>query len=106
MYTTQERRAKPRINCDCAAIVEGIDVDGIKYNDEGRLINLSASGLLMLVNRDIESGTKLSITVLFSNSQIDIGAPKLATNGIVVRKEPQTNGTCGVAVKFHNYRFL
>jgi hypothetical protein len=106
VYITQERRAKPRVNVDCATIVEGINGDGAKYNLIGRLVNLSASGLFMLVNRDIENGTKLSITVLLSDSFQNVSAPKVATSGIVVRKEPREDGTYGVAIKFHNYRFL
>lgn len=106
MYTTTDRRVKPRIECDYPAIVEGFDVDGSKYSDQAKLANLSASGLFMLANRCIENGSKLTVTVLLSNSIVDEEAPRLATNGIVVRTEPKTNGTCGVAVKFSNYRFL
>ena len=106
MYTTPDRRVKPRISCDYPAIIEGYDIDGIKYNDHANLANLSASGLFMLANRNIKFGSKLSVTVLLSNTLSDIDAPKLSTNGIVVRTEPQKNGTCGVAIKFYNYRFL
>jgi hypothetical protein len=106
MYTTLDRRVKPRIECDYPAIVEGYDADGTKFNDQAKLANLSASGLFLLANRFIENGSKLTVTVLLSNSMIDKEVPKLATNGIVVRTEPKMNGTCGVAVKFSNYRFL
>ena len=106
MYVTLDRRVKPRIDCDCPAIIEAYDSDGINYSDQGKLVNLSASGLFMLVNRDIENGSKLSVTVHLSNSLIDTDEPKLAIKGIVVRIEPQTKRTCGVAVKFHHYRFL
>ncbi len=106
MYITPDRRIKPRIECDYPAIIEGYNGEGAKYNDQATLANLSASGLFMLANRYIENGTKLSVTVLLSNSFEDNDAPKLATNGIVVRTEPKTNGMCGVAVKFTHYRFL
>jgi hypothetical protein len=106
MYTTPDRRVKPRIICDYPAIIEGYDVDGAKYNDHAKLANLSASGLFMLANRRVKNGTKLSVTVLLSNTFSEIDAPKLSTNGIVVRTELQNNGTCGIAVKFTNYRFL
>lgn len=105
MYTTPDRRVKPRIDCDYPAIIKGNDVDGTKFKDQGKLSNLSASGLFMVANRNIQNGIKLSVTVLLSNSLIDKDAPKLSTSGIVVRTEPQTNGTCGVAVKFTHYRF-
>ena len=106
MYTTPDRRIKPRIECDYPAIVEGCDGDGTKYSDHAKLANLSASGLFMLANRAIENGSKLSVTVLLSSSFDDEDAPKLATNGVVVRTEVKANGVRGVAVKFSHYRFL
>jgi hypothetical protein len=106
MYTTQDRRIKPRIICDYPAIIEGYDGEGNKYNENAKLANLSASGLLMRANRIIENGTKLSVTILLTSALVDLDTPKLATNGIVVRTEPQIDGTCGIAIKFNNYRFL
>jgi hypothetical protein len=106
MYTTADRRVKPRISCDYPAIIEGFDGDGTKYNDHAKLANLSASGLFMMANRNVKNGSKLSVTVLLSNTFSEIDAPKLSTSGIVVRTEPQKNGTCGIAIKFTNYRFL
>jgi hypothetical protein len=106
MYTTQDRRVKPRINCDYPAIIEGYQVDGTRFKEHAKLANLSASGLFMLSDRRIENGSKLSVTVLLSNLLVDIDAPKLSTNGIVVRTESLPNGACGIAVKFNNYRFL
>ncbi len=105
MYTTLDRRIKPRIICDYPAIVTGIDMDGKKYNEKAKLVNLSASGLFMWVDRLIDSGTNISVTVLLTSALIDDETPKLATNGTVVRIEPQSNGTCGIAVKFYHYRF-
>jgi len=106
MYITPDRRIKPRIDCDYPAIVEGYDGDGTKYNDQAKLANLSASGLFMLANLCVENGSKLSVTVLLSNSSNDKDAPKLSTNGIVVRTEPHTDGVCGIAIKFYHYRFI
>jgi hypothetical protein len=106
MYLTPDRRIKPRILCDYPAIIEGYEDDGNKYNIDAKLANLSASGLFMRANRIIENGSKLSVTILLTSALIDIDTPKLATNGIVVRTEQQIDGTCGIAVKFNNYRFL
>ncbi len=106
MYTTLDRRVKPRIDCDYQAVIEGLDSEGYKYCDHGKLVNMSAGGLFMFINREIDNGSKLSVTVLLSKSGVDPDAPKLATNGIVVRTEPQLNGMCGIAIKFQNYRFL
>ncbi len=106
MYITPDRRLKPRIECDYPAVYEGSDDDGGKYNDQAKLANLSASGLYMLANRQIENGTKLSVTVMLSSAFDDRDAPKLATSGVVVRSEHRFNGTCGIAIKFTHYRFL
>jgi len=106
MYITPDRRIKPRIECDYPAVVEGCGADGVKYNDQARLVNLSASGLYMLTNRYIENGSKLAVTVFLSNSIDDHDAPRLVTNGVVVRSEPRANGKCGVAVLFNHYRFI
>jgi hypothetical protein len=85
----------------------GFDDQGQKYTDNATLANLSASGLYMLANRYIENGTKLSVTVRLCNALLsDEETPQLATNGIVVRTEPQANGSCGIAIKFNHYRFL
>lgn len=101
-----DRRNKPRVECDYPAIVEGIDQQGKKYKENAKLANLSAGGLYMWANRHIEYNSKLSVTVLLGSMLIDMETPKLATKGIVVRTEPQINGTCGVAMKFSHYRFL
>ena len=106
MNITQDRRIKPRVSCDYPVIIEGYDDAGKKYNENAKLANLSASGLFMKANRNIENGSKLSVTILLTSELIDPDTPKLATNGIVVRTEPQIDGTCGVAIKFNNYRFL
>ncbi len=106
MYITPDRRLKPRIECDYPAIVEGLDNQGAKYSDHARLANLSASGLFMLADRSITTGSKLSVIVLLSSAFNDENAPRLATSGVVVRTEPKPDGKCGVAIKFSHYRFL
>jgi hypothetical protein len=106
MSISLDRRIKPRVDCDYPAIITGIDVDGNKYNEYAKLANLSASGLYMKANRIIENGSVLSVTILLTGALIEKDTPKIATNGIVVRTEPQTDGTCGVAIKFNRYRFL
>jgi hypothetical protein len=106
MDTTSDRRIKPRIICDYPAIIEGYESNGNKFNENGKLLNLSASGLFMRTNRSIENGSKLSVIILLTSTPSDFDTPKIATNGIVVRTEPQMDGTCGIAIKFNNYKFL
>ena len=106
MNISSDRRIKPRVVCDYPVIIEGYDGDGNRYNENARLANLSASGLFMKANRNIENGATLSVTVLLTSASVDKDTPKIATNGIVVRTEPQSDGSCGIAIKFNNYRFL
>jgi hypothetical protein len=106
MNITPERRIKPRVSCEYPVIIEGFDDTGNKYNENARLANLSASGLYMKANRKIETGSKLSVTILLTSEIVDPDTPKLVTNGIVVRTEPQIGGICGIAIKFSNYKFL
>ena len=105
MLTIPERRKNPRIDCDYPAIVEGFETPGNRYTENARLANLSASGLYMWTNRFIGQGEKLAVTICLSTALNDETTPQLATKGIVVRTEPQTDGTYGVAMKFNNYRF-
>jgi hypothetical protein len=106
MNNTPDRRIKPRVICDYPIIIEGYDEEGNKYNENAKLANLSASGLYMKAKRKIENGSMLSVIVLLTSALIEKDTPKIATNGIVVRTEPEVDGTCGVAIKFNNYRFL
>jgi hypothetical protein len=106
LYTTIERRNKPRVACDYPAIVKGSDLQENMYEENGQLANLSRGGLYMLVNRYFEYNAKLSVTIHLAGAPIDEDIPKLATKGIVVRTEQKTNGTYGVAIKFEQYRFL
>jgi len=101
-----ERRVKPRINCDYRVIVAGYNGDGNKYQEDAKLANLSASGLFMIVNRQIEYGNNLSMTILLADAIKEEDSPKISANGTVVRTEHRVDGSCGVAVKFKNYRFL
>jgi hypothetical protein len=106
MNTTPERRSKPRILCDYPAIVEGYDEAGKRYIENARLANLSASGLYMKAKRTVTNGAELSVTILLAGEFSGADTPKIATNGIVVRTEPQVDGSCGIGVKFSKYKFL
>ncbi len=105
MYTTAERRAKPRIDCDYQALIQGNISNGKGYQDTGRLVNMSASGLYLLINQQICQGSKLAVIIFLSEPTKDTEVPMLVANGIVVRSEPKPDGLCGIAVKFHHYRF-
>jgi hypothetical protein len=104
--TFSERRSKSRIPCNYAAIVEGRDENGKKFEENARVISLSTSGIYMLLNRSIYTGEELSVRIALPTGSLKLGTSKLATTGIVIRGEPQSTGVFGIAVKFNHYRFL
>ncbi len=101
-----ERRIKPRVLCDYPVIIEGNDVLGGRYNEHAILANLSASGLYLKAYLKAKKDTELFVTVLLSHELINEDTPRLVTSGIVVRSEPQLDGTYGIAIQFTHYRFL
>lgn len=101
-----ERRRKPRIPCQYMAVIHGRDVNGNKYDESARLTNLSASGLFMLVKRSFHCGETVFVVVRLYSDPIVTTPPSIATNGVVMRTEPQKDGNYGVAMKFQHYRFL
>ncbi len=105
--TIVERRRKPRINCQYQATVHGQDAKGKKFEETAKLANLSATGLYLWLKRDVQIGQKIFVIVLL-NSEFarEATTPRIATNGIITRVEPQSDGVMGVAVKFQRYRFL
>jgi len=105
MNVIDEKRVNPQIMCDYPAIVEGNDEDGRKFHEHACLSNLSASGLFMVINRRIENGSGLSITIFLTNDAIDSDTPKIVTRGYVIGSEPHEDGTCGIEVKFTSYHF-
>ena len=80
--------------CNYPVIIVGDDGDGNKYNENIRPPNLSTSGSLLPVNRKIEIGSILFLIVILTCTLIENDTLKTATNGIVVRTEPQVDGAC------------
>ena len=101
-----ERRGKARIDLPFAVIVRGSDAKGIPFEVETVLENLSAGGLYMRLDRDVEPGAKLFCLICFSTSAQDRGATRIAARGVVLRAEPRPDGTSGVAVCFTYHRIF
>jgi hypothetical protein len=99
-----ERRGKPRIKCAYPAIVRGCSTDGKKFEENATVLNLSASGIYLLVNRFIQKSQELSVKVAIPTGSLKWGTSQLATTGVVVRAD-FLEGTMGVAIQFHNHRF-
>jgi len=101
-----ERRGKPRMECAYPAIVRGYSLDGMKFEENATVLNLSASGVYVLLNRFIKKGQDLSVKIAFPTSSLELGSSKLATKGVVVRTEALSEGVLGIGIKFQRRRFL
>jgi hypothetical protein len=101
-----ERRVKPRMKCAYPAMVRGYSLDGKKFEENATVLNLSASGVYVLLNRFIKKGQELSVKIAFPTGSLEWGSSKLATNGVVVRTEALSEGVLGIAIMFQRYRFL
>ena len=106
MNISPVRGNNPWVTCDCPVIIERFGGDRGKYNEYARLANLSSIGLYMKAHRIIECGSILFFTLLLTSALVEHDTPKLATNEIVVRTNPQIEGSCGIAVKYISNRFL
>ena len=100
-----ERRSKPRIKCGYPAMVHGNITNGKKFEENATVLNLSAGGAYLLLNRKIENGQELAVKIAFPTGSLDLGTAKLDTAAVVVRTETFSEGVIGVAIKFNHYRF-
>lgn len=101
-----ERRTKHRINCDYPAIVKGRDAEGVKFAENARVINLSASGILAVTQHPIQDNTEVHVKIALPTGSVEWGTSKLATKGNVVRNDIQSDGAVGIAIKLQDYKFL
>jgi hypothetical protein len=101
-----ERREKPRMKCAYHAMVRGLSKIGKKFEENATVINLSASGAYLLLNRFIDLGQDLSVKIAFPTGSLELGSSNLSTKGIVVRKETLSEGVIGIAIQLQRYRFV
>jgi hypothetical protein len=101
-----ERRGKPRMKCAYPAMVRGLSLEGRKLEENATVLNMSASGVYVLLNRLIEIGQDLSLKIAFPTGSLEWESSKLTSSGVVVRTEGLSEGILGVAIKFEHYRFI
>ena len=102
-----ERRSKTRIYEPFPVRVRGRGDNGEKYDMDTVLDNLGPGGLYLRLARNVKEGARLFLLVRFSPSQDkEVFAPLVAIEGEVLRAEPQTDGRCGIAVRFARRRFV
>lgn len=102
-----ERRRKPRVICSYPALVRGQAPTGMQYEARAVLTNLSATGMYLLTHRQARLREQVQVTVRLSTAPLDkTQAPSIAASGSVVRVEPRSDGSYGVAVVLHSYSFI
>ncbi len=102
-----ERRRALRIKMPFPVMIRGVRVDNYIFEEYTRLDNLSACGLYLRLPHYVELGQRIFAVVrLAINSADAVVAPCVAFHGTVVRMEPQTDGTYGLALSFTRHRFM
>jgi hypothetical protein len=101
----EERRSYERIVCDYAGIVRGRLSDGKKFEEIVKVLNLSAAGAYLTINRSVEVGQILTVKISFPTGSLDYGSSTITTRAIVVRTELYAEGVLGVGIQFLNFRF-
>ncbi len=100
-----ERRSKPRIQGPIPACVRGVGADGIPFDVETSLENLSAAGLFVQLDRSVAESEELSFVIRFPIRPVP-GSPgmQFAARGIIRRIEQCPGGEWGLGVQFTRYR--
>ncbi len=104
--TSRERRGKPRIICDCSAVIQGHDAFGKKFEEAGRVINFSRIGMYILLHREIHTGAELLIRMALPTGKLELGTSRLVVHGTVVRGEVRPGAIYGIGVMYEKYRFI
>ena len=102
-----ERRSKPRLQVSCAALVRACDATSQRIEEDAFLDNVSASGIHLHLSHPIERGSRLFVLFRLSTLPFDQErAPRIAARGVVIRAEPQPEGTFGLGLKLERYRLV
>lgn len=101
-----ERRSKARIQVAYPAIVRGKDPVHGKFQNKAILDNLSANGLHLHLDRIVENDSRLLVSFQISKMDDVPHSSRIVARGRVVRVEPESNSTCGLAIKLERHRFI
>ena len=85
----------------------GVDPEGRAWKEDVLVENVSAGGLYLRLNHGIQKDALVSIAVRLSTAPAGRSpALRLGARGVVLRIEPQDDGSCGVALEFRRRRVL
>lgn len=89
------------------ATVRGTDKSGQQFEEHAHLGNLSATGLYVWLDRQLEPGALIFLVVrLTLDAQHVEHAAGVAIKGVVLRVDMHDEGRWGYAVLFVRHRFL
>ena len=102
----QERRLSWRARAPYPARLWATDTAGRVWREDVVLDNISGGGLYVRLKRSVQKDAQLSIAVRLSTAPSGSPALRLVARAVVLRAEPQLDGTCGVALEFGRRRVL
>lgn len=91
----RERRLSVRHNFKWQATIEGSDQNGVRFDEEGMIENLSATGAFLYLNRPVEVGDRLDLAIRLPFKKENW----MTYSAEVVRLEPAANGL-GIGIRF------
>ncbi len=101
------RRQNERLYGPCVAVVRGVDAAGEEFTESTVLQNVSAGGLYVNLQREVQLGAKLFVVFAFSPVALqNVPVPKVAVHGEVRRVDALDAKAHGVGIQFQHHRFL
>ena len=102
----RSHRVLPRIDLPFQTVVRGVDATGSHFQESNTVENFSAGGLYVRLERTLQPGTKLFVSVRIALSRPDAEAPHVAARGHVARVISEADGRTGIVVIFDQTRWL
>ena len=101
-----ERRSKPRVQCSYPAQISGYSSGMMKYEACAVLANMSGNGMYLRLKRRLEvNATILAMVRMSTSSKKERTVPIITATCKVLRVEPKSDGTYGVAVQIEDRHF-
>ena len=102
-----ERRHNPRIYEPFPATVRGVDTNGKSFETSTILDSLSCTGLYLRLAQSVKEHTELLIVTRLATAPTAEAPGALVTlHGMVLRVEPQSDGSYGLGITITRKRFL
>ena len=104
--TVEERREKPRIDCNYPAAVFVQGPSGSVREDRAEVVNLSAGGLRLSARQEYPVGSKLQVQTRFSRKRpASAGVPELWVDASVIWSRTRGEGVWQTGLRIESYKF-